>query len=61
MEARGVDKIDVVHVRNGILLHHINKKGTKECHLQQLEIIVLSKVSHKDKDKHLMIALTCGD
>lgn len=56
-----MDKIDVVHVRNGILLHHINKKGTKECHLQQLEIIVLSKVSHKDKDKHLMIALTCGD
>ena len=62
MEARGVDKTDVmVHVRKGILLNHINKKGTKECHLQQLEIIVLSEVSHKEKDKHLMIALTRGD
>lgn len=57
-----MDKTDVmVHVRKGILLNHINKKGTKECHLQQLEIIVLSEVSRKEKDKHLMIALTRGD
>ena len=29
-------------------------------HLMQLEIIVLSKVSQKQKDKHYMISLVCG-
>ena len=29
-------------------------------HLMQLEIIVLSKVSQKQKDKHCMISLVCG-
>ena len=39
----------------------VKKKG---CHLQQhgwtLEIIMLSEVNQKDKDKYHMISLTCG-
>ena len=58
---RGMDKRDVVHVCNGILLHHVNKQGTKYCHLVQLEIIVLSEVSRQEKDKYHMISLTCGN
>ena len=38
-------------------------KRTKQCHLQpyrlQLEIIILSEVSQKDKDECHMISLTC--
>ena len=40
------------------------KKRMKQCHLQQhgwtLEIIILSEVSQKGKDKYHMISLICG-
>ena len=32
---RGMDKEDVVHIHNGILLSH--KKAMNECHLQNMD------------------------
>ena len=55
---RRIDK-DVVHTYKGILLSHIqNKILPFAATWMQLEIIILSKVSQKEKDKY-MISLTC--
>ena len=58
---RGIDKEDVVHIHNGILLSH--KKGRKmpfAATWMQLEIIILSEVNQKEKDKYHMRSLICG-
>ena len=57
---RGVDKEDVVHVQNGILLSIKRKEimafpGT----WMDLEIIMLSKVSQRVRHQHHMLSLTC--
>ena len=56
-----MDKEDVIHIYNAILLSH------KKEHIMpfaatwmQLEIIILSKVHHTEKDKYHMILLICG-
>ena len=53
---RGMDKEDVVHVYNGILL---------SCSISatsvDLEIAILRKVSQTEKEKYLMISLTYGN
>ena len=48
-----MDKEDVVHIYNGILLSHKkNEIMTFAATSRGLEIIILSKVSQKEKDKY---------
>ena len=57
----GVDKEDVVHLYNGILLSHKkNEIMPFAATWMELEIIILSEVSQKEKDKYHMISLICG-
>ena len=56
-----MDKEDVVHIYNGILLgHKKNEIMPFAATWMDLEIIILSKVSQKEKDKYHMISLICG-
>ena len=62
---RGMDKEDVIHKYNGILLSHKkeqnNAKQTKSAATwMDLEIVILSEVSQKEKDIYHMILLICG-
>ena len=52
---------DVVHVYSGILLCH-EKDKIMPCAAKWMEVenLILSEVSHKEKDKHRMISLLCG-
>ena len=55
---RLVGKEDVVYIHNGIFLSHKrNERMPFAATWMDLEIIVLSEVSHKEKDKY-MISLT---
>ena len=57
-----MDKEDVIHIHNGILLSH--KKELKimpfAATWMDLEIIILSEVSQKENDRYHMISLICG-
>ena len=55
-----MDKQDVVHIYSGILLGH-KKNGIMPfaATQMQLEIIIPSEVSHKEKGKYHMISLIC--
>ena len=57
-----MNKEDVVHICNGILLSHKKKNKIMPfaATWMQLEIIKLSEVSQKEKDKYHMISLICG-
>ena len=56
-----MDKEDVVPVYNGILLSHKkNEIISFAATRMQLEIIILSEVSQKEKDKYHMVSLICG-
>ena len=53
---RGVDKEDVVHISNGILLSH--KKNEFESVLMRwmsLEPVIQSEVSQKEKKKYIYV------
>ena len=50
----------MVHLGNGILLSHKKETMPFAATWMELEIIILSKVSQKQKDKYHMISLTCG-
>ena len=52
-----MDKEDVVHIYNGILLSH-----KKECAATwvDVEMIILSEVNQKEKDKFHMTSFICG-
>ena len=56
-----MDKEDVVHICNGILLS-LKKNETMPFVSTQmdLEIIIPSEVSQKEKDKYYIISLICG-
>ena len=56
-----MDKEDVVYIYKGILLSHKKNKITPVVATwMQLEIIILSEGSQKEKDKYHMISLICG-
>ena len=57
---RGMDKEDVVHIYNGILLSHKKDKIMPfPATWMELEIVILSKASQTEKEKYHMIALIC--
>ena len=56
-----MDKEDVVHIYNGILLSHKKEPNNAICsNMMDLEMIILSEVRQKKKDKYHMISLICG-
>ena len=51
----------MVHIYNGILLSHKkNEIMSFAATWMQLDIIILSEVCQKEKDKYHMISLICG-
>ena len=57
---RWMDK-DVVYMHGGILLSHKKNEITPfAATWMDLEIIILGKLSEKEKDKYYMISLICG-
>ena len=59
---RSMDKEDVVHIYTMEYYSAIkrNKIGSFAATWTDLEIILLSEVSQKDKDKYYTILLICG-
>ena len=58
---RGMDKEDVVHIYNGILLSHKKERhNTIGSHMDGLKIIILSEVSQTEKDKYYVRSPICG-
>ena len=56
-----MDKEDVVHIYNGILVSHKkNEIMPIAATWMDLEIVILSEVNQKEKEKYYMILLTCG-
>ena len=53
---------DMIHIYNGLLLRHEKEYNNTICSNMDgpREIIILIKVSQEEKDKHVMIPLTCG-
>ena len=55
-----MNKEDVIHIYNGILLSHKKEWNNVICsNMMDPEIIILSEVSQKEKDK-CMKSLICG-
>ena len=51
----------MVYIHNGILHSHKKEQNNAICsNMEELEILVLSEVSQKEKDKYHMISLTSG-
>ena len=57
---RRVEKEEVVHVHNGILLSHEDEILSFVTTWMDLEGIMLSEISQTEKDKYHMILLICG-
>jgi len=58
---RGLDLEDVVYIHNGILLSHKkNDIMPLAATWMELENLILSEMSQKDKDKYHMISLITG-
>ena len=58
---RQMHKEDVVHIYNGILLSHKrNEIGTFVEMWMDLETVIQSEVSHKEKNKYRILMHICG-
>ena len=58
---RGMDKEDTIHIYHGRpLSHKKNDIMPFAATWMDLEIIILSETSQKEKDKYHLILLTCG-
>ena len=56
-----MDKEDVVHIYNGILLSHKKKKiGSFVETWVDLEIVIQSEVSQKEKNQYRILTHICG-
>ena len=56
-----MDKEDTIHIYHGIpLSHKKNDIMPFAATWMDLEIIILSETSQKEKDKYHLILLTCG-
>ena len=58
---RRMDKEDVVHIYNGILLSH--KRNKTESFVEtwmDLETVIQSEVSQKEKNKYRILTHVCG-
>ena len=52
---------DMIQIYNGLLLSHKKKEIMPfAATWMDLEILILSKVSQKEKEKYCMITLKCG-
>ena len=56
---RGMDKEDVVQIYHGIILSH-KKDNLMPFSAMELEILILSEVSQKEKYKYHMISFIYG-
>ena len=58
---RGMDKEDVVHIYSGILLSHKKEQiGSFVEMWMDLEIVIQSEVSLKEKNKYPILTHICG-
>ena len=55
-----MDKEDVVHIYSGILSIKRNEIGSFVEKWMDLETVIQSEVSHKEKNKYHIISLLCG-
>ena len=58
--SRGMDKEDVIHIYNGILATKKNGIGSFVEMWMDLETVIQSEVSQKQKNKYCIISLICG-
>ena len=55
---RGMDKEDVVHIYNGILLSHKKERKNAICRTRMdLEIVILREVSQTEQGNYHMISV----
>ena len=57
---RRMDKEDVVHIYNGILAIKRNETGSFVEMWMDLETVIQSEVSQKEKNKYRMLMHICG-
>ena len=57
---RGMDKEDVVHIYNGILLSHKKKRELFVVRWMDLESVIQREVSQKEKNKYRMLTHIYG-
>ena len=56
-----MDKEDVAHIYNGILLSHKKKQNSVICsEVMDLESVIQSEVSQKEKNKYRMLTHIYG-
>ena len=59
--SRGMGKYNVAYIHNGILLSHKKKERMPlAATWMDLEMTILSEVSHSEKDKYHVISLVYG-
>ena len=54
-----MDKEDVAHIYNGILLNHKKKQNWVICRMD-LETVIQSEVNQKEKNKYHILTHICG-
>ena len=58
---RGMDKEDVVHIYNGILVIKRNEIGSFVETWMDIETVIQSEVSQKEKNKYRILTHICGN